>query len=835
MQELLKKLMLTGLHAGLALTLSSSLVTSLHSADDDNRPVTYPVVIDTVPTYAGNKAEIENAFQGVAGDKPTAKQEAISFKNNDILNSRSGSGKIEFDSYVKNQEAYTKWVSEINAKTCAETGLKAEIQTGSRIRVGTDSDFLVRNPDGSPMTMEKIKLQIDTFNRNANEYFKNNGAAEWGSSNWAKKLDIDFMPDAKSMSKEEWSKFQAFAKEAGMHVYQSQEAANVEFVKRGNKQLSDNASEAKTNYEKAKGEGRTGDELAELKNAYEKANADFNSFKNNPQNQLTAHNLAEYVKECSNMAQDYQKSFRADSEMLNKLKNDLWTKNSNIVADTEGKMNIERAKFAKMIERVNTTTTELCEKLNIPKPESLNTEIMNQVNTAAKREAGEFEKPAANVAENSQKIFETSVKEFVNASAQGAAQNPAEAGKYQQAIAEAINGLPPKQQSEIINELAVRNGEKFVQGVTGEMAKLPPPPPPPEPGYIDKAKSTYAEVSKVGEFVDGKVQNFLKGRGVQAAPAGSTEKLHGTLKYAGYLMIGLQAIDITSDYIAGNIDGYGVAVRVGEMGYGLAYGMLEFAVIGAVLGPTVATGIAVYMTARDLTREFLYRTGLDKVVDKPVQDAFYNRWFGGDAAAEGPMLDEIRRQFLDAIAKGHQLADGMTPEQAWQKILQNLKNGGKIYVGVFSPHSVPGLPKFGTGTGKANVTDSTLTNTVSGTATATSKSEINTGINAQGAEIKDSTITNTVNAEIEAKDQSKVNVGVSVNNATVEDSTITNEVIGKKINAESGSTVNSGVKADNAGITGGTTIKNTIIGGKTDAKGKSKINEGVKFEKDPDE
>ena len=831
MKELLKKLMLTGLYAGLALTFPSSLVPTLYSADDDNRPVTYPVVIDTVPTYSGNKAEIENAFKGVAGQNTTARDLAISFKNNDILNSRSGSGGIKFDSYVKNQQAYTKWVGEINARTCAETGLKAEIQTGSKIRVGTDSDFLVRNPDGSPMTMEKIKLQIDTFNKNANEYFKNNGAAEWSSTNWAKKLDIDFMPDANSMSKEEWSKFQAFAKEVGMHVYQSQEAAQVEFIKRENKLLSDTAGEARNNYEKAKGEGKTGDELAKLKNAYEKANGEYNSFKNNPQNELTPQKLSKYVNECSNMAQDYQKAFKSDSEMLNKLKNDLWTKNSNLVADTEGKMNIERAKFAKMIERINTTSTELCEKLNIPRPESLNSDLMNEVRTAAKRDAGEFEKPAATVAENSQKIFETSVKEFVNINVQGAAQNPAEAGKYQQAIAEAINQLPPKQQSEIINELSVRNGEKFAQGVTGEMAKLPPPPAPPEPGIIDKAKNAYAQTSRIGEFVDGNVQKILKNCGVEAAPPGSPEKLHGALKWGGYVLIGLQAYDIAKDYHEGRIDGYGVAVRVGEMGYGIAYGMAEFAVITAVLGPTIATGYAVFTTSYALTREFMSRTGLDK----PVQGAFYNRWFGGDAAAEGPMLDEIRRQFLDAIAKGHKLADGMTPEQAWQKILQNLKNGGKIYVGVFSPYSVPNLPKIGTGTGKANVTDSTITNTVSGTSTATGKSEINTGINAQGAEIKDSTITNTVNTEIEAKDQSKVNAGVSVNNATIESSTITNEVIGKKINAEGGSTVNSGVKADNTSITGGSTIKNTVIGGKTDAKGKSKINEGVKLEKDPDE
>lgn len=831
MKELLKKMMLQGLYAGLLLALSLPFAPSLRSADDDERPFSYPTFIDTVPTYTGNKQEIDNAFKGVAGENPTAKDLATSFKNNDILNSRAGDGKVEFGDYVKNQEAYTKWVNEINAKTCAETGLKAEIQTGSKIRVGTDSDFLVRNPDGSPMTIEKIKLQIDTFNKNANEYFKNNGAGEWGNTNWAKKLDIDFMPDATSMSKEEWSKFKAFAKEIGMHVYQSQEAAKVEFINRQNKALSATADNAKTSYEKAQAEGKSPAEIAKLKNAYEKAVGEYNNFKNNPQNELTPQRLSEYVKECSNMAQDYQKSFKADSEMLNKLKNDLWTKNSNIVADTEGKMNIERAKFAKMIERINTTTAELCEKLNIPKPESLNSDMMNEVKTAARRDAGEFEKPAANVAENSQKIFETAVREFVNINAQGAARNPAEAGKYQQAIAEAINGLPPKQQSEIINELAVRNGEKFAQGVTGEMSKLPPPPAPRDTGYVDRAKNAYAEVSKVGEFVDGRVQNFLKNRGVEAAPAGSPEKLHGALKWGGYVLIGLQAYDIAKDYHEGKIDGYGVAVRVGYMGAGIAYGMAEFAVIGALLGPTIATGYAVFTTSYALTREFMSRTGLDK----PVQDAFYNRWFGGDAAAEGPMLEEIKRQFMDAIAKGHKLADGMTPEQAWQKILQNLKNGGKIYSGIFSPYGVPNLPKFGTGTGKASVTDSTLTNTVSGSSTATGKSVINTGINAQGAEIKGSTITNTVNTEIEAKNQSKVNAGVSVNNATVKDSTITNEVTGKKISADGGSTVNSGVKADNTSITGGSNIKNTVIGGKSDAKGKSKINEGLKFEKDPDE
>lgn len=332
----------------------------------------------------------------------------------------------------------------------------------------------------------------------------------------------------------------------------------------------------------------------------------------------------------------------------------------------------------------------------------------------------------------------------------------------------------------------------------------------------------------------------------------------GVLKAGGFFLLAFRVYDVVKEtYQTGNyVQGVVNLAILGATGYAFNYAMTY--VFGSFLAanPVTATAIGTFTIAYGLTREIFSRVEIGgKTLDQHTQNFMDSVYF-----KSGQYDDEARKQiikmYLDAIAKGYKLANGMSAEEGLKKLMENYDKGGRIFTGIFDPP---------TGATHTIIENSTIINTVEGSSEASGKSKINTGISAVNAKIEDSYIENTGDVEAVAKENSKINTGVNLNQSTVQksfistrtegkveavnnsvintglsannseikDSSITSEVEGT-FTARDNSNLNAGIQANKTNITN-SNLANTIQGANSSAKARSTVNEGVKFDKNANE
>lgn len=358
-------------------------------------------------------------------------------------------------------------------------------------------------------------------------------------------------------------------------------------------------------------------------------------------------------------------------------------------------------------------------------------------------------------------------------------------------------------------------------------------------------------------------KNILKPLGYQRSKPGTfNRKLEGygsgMLKAGGFILLAFKVYDVVKEaYQTGNYaQGAANLVILGVVGYGMNYAITT--VFGGFLAANPATAVAIgtFTIAYGLTREIFSRVEIGgKTLDQHTQDIMDKYYFKSGQYDE-EAKKQIIKMYFDAIAKGHKLQDGMSPEEGLKKLLENYDKGGKIFVGIFEPR---------TGAANTIVENSTIINTIEGSAEASGKSKINTGISAVNAKIEDSYIENVGDVEAVAKENSRINTGVSLNQSTVQrsfistrtegkveavnnsviniglsannseikDANITSDVEGT-FTARDSSNINAGIQANRAKISNAN-ISNTVQGANVTAKNRSTVNQGTKFDKEANE
>lgn len=356
---------------------------------------------------------------------------------------------------------------------------------------------------------------------------------------------------------------------------------------------------------------------------------------------------------------------------------------------------------------------------------------------------------------------------------------------------------------------------------------------------------------------------ILKKLGYQRPKPGTfSRKLEGygggALKAGGYIMLAFQVYDVVKEaYQTGNYaqGAFNLAV-LGVIGYGMNYAVTT--VFGGFLAanPATATAIATFAIAYGLTREIMSRVEIGgKTLDQHTQDSMDSYYFKS-AQYDDEARKQIIKMYLEAIAKGHKLQNGMSVEEGLKQLMANYDKGGRIFTGIFEPR---------TGAVFTTIENSAIINSVEGSSEATGKSKINTGISAVNAKVEDSYIENTGDVEAVAKENSRINTGVSINQSTVQRSFISTRTEGK-VEAVNNSTINTGLSAnnslikdsnitsevegtftarDNSNINAGVqankatisnaNLTNTVQGANITAKNRSTINQGTKFDKDANE
>ncbi|MEI6054575.1 MAG: hypothetical protein WCR55_00835 [Lentisphaerota bacterium] len=324
----------------------------------------------------------------------------------------------------------------------------------------------------------------------------------------------------------------------------------------------------------------------------------------------------------------------------------------------------------------------------------------------------------------------------------------------------------------------------------------------------------------------------------------SINRIQRGLGWGGGILMALQIYDVvTETYRTGNYyEGMKSLAYTFVFGKILQYGLTAIFVANPVAGTVIGVVLITYFLAKE------------------VSNRLTPEWIEANIYKSGQYDEQAKKaliqMYLDAIAKGHKLANGMTPEEGLKKLMENYDKGGRMFTGIFAPS---------TGGVITTIENSTIINTVEGSSEATGKSKINTGISAVNAKVEDSYIENTGDVEAIAKENSKINTGVSINQSTVQrsfistrtegkveavnnstintglsannseikDSNITSEVEGT-FSARDNSTLNAGVQANNTKLTNAT-ISNTVQGANTTVKNRSTVNQGTKFNKDDNE
>jgi hypothetical protein len=171
--------------------------------------------------------EVSQAMQDLWAGKATPKQRALLFKNNDVVNKAAMSGWVTDPVYQKVQADYARLNQEFATKAAAEAGAKLRVQQSKSptYTPGTDSDYIteVKSP-------EQVKQMQASYNRQINDYLKQEGVLDAPSDTWHNKLDTDFMADPEHVSKADFEKIAKLNNDA----YKRRLAARFEATSRAN-------------------------------------------------------------------------------------------------------------------------------------------------------------------------------------------------------------------------------------------------------------------------------------------------------------------------------------------------------------------------------------------------------------------------------------------------------------------------------------------------------------------------------------------------------------------------------------------------------------------------
>ena len=351
-------------------------------------------------------------------------------------------------------------------------------------------------------------------------------------------------------------------------------------------------------------------------------------------------------------------------------------------------------------------------------------------------------------------------------------------------------------------------------------------------------------------YIANGLENSLSRIGLKGIEGGKVGKAVGA---GGQVLVGLEYLDaLWKGYDTGDWKG---ALKDAAFTTG------KNVVIGLVLAPVAA---AFPVTATIVGGALVLYSGYHEVDSRSrsMADSIYI-----SSQYDKDMESTVGKALTDMLKKGYKLPPGMSVLEARNKIDANLANHRHMFEGVFDksrkgdplpsnsggakpPSSgnsaiatqqapsgttvqgtQPSSVLTGTASGKTEVIDSEIVNSVQGNLNATDKSSINAGIEARSSGIFGSKINSESNIDVNASGKSSVNTGVQANNSTIKDSSITSVVKGGKVDASDGSNVNLGVKAGNSNISN-STITNTVTGGTVNVKKGATVNQGVKFEED---
>ncbi len=152
----------------------------------------------------GFTPELYRAIQTFEQGNSGARDMALFFRDNDLINQMRIKHVISHETYQHLQTDYSNKSEELATKSAIANNANLQVQqrvAGNPYDAGTDSDYIL-----NAKTADQIKKIKAAYNNNVNEYLGEFDLPIEGDGDWSKRHDVDFMADPAGMSKKEFKK-----------------------------------------------------------------------------------------------------------------------------------------------------------------------------------------------------------------------------------------------------------------------------------------------------------------------------------------------------------------------------------------------------------------------------------------------------------------------------------------------------------------------------------------------------------------------------------------------------------------------------------------------------
>lgn len=204
-----------------------------------NKPVA-KILVPILFTLAGLNAGTQAAGQSIDNDelikyaveaaqgRASEQQKAILFACNERLNNLAMAGKISNSTYQINQKAFVAQNDELIRLASSRHGLSvAQPEQTQPYRAGTDTDRQLQSR-ADDLTFNDVKNVRSSYNQEVANYLKSQGVKVSPNENWSKKLATDIMPAPDNMKVEDFRRATRYINSDGGLAYNDIEAAKLQ-------------------------------------------------------------------------------------------------------------------------------------------------------------------------------------------------------------------------------------------------------------------------------------------------------------------------------------------------------------------------------------------------------------------------------------------------------------------------------------------------------------------------------------------------------------------------------------------------------------------------------
>jgi hypothetical protein len=389
------------------------------------------------PSWAQESlSDVLGAFNEVAqkGAEASGRAQAMAFKHNETLQHLSILGKVPDNVYQANQANFSRINGGLIQQAATQNGLSyrpQQTKAGHTPTPGADTDALVSSGQpGKPMTAQQVSNARGSYNQNVQNFLNQNGVGGGQAPN----TNTSIMPEPQGMDRSEWQKAIDEADRAGEVVYKNPLAAAAEAKIRAGQPLS--VSEAQARVQEV---GRLANEHFAKANQLDAA---ARAAPPGPQRQAL-----------------------------------------------EAQAQIARHNGAKYVSRITETGQAMAGQAGV-KPVAPSSGTVG----AASVRGADNKVGAAAAGAMSEHFTAEATKNFIQnmANAAKASGNPQVVAQSEKAIAQALQGLSPSAQGNVLEALRASNGDQFARNVAQTARTLPKPPPgapggPAAPGKLNTA------------------------------------------------------------------------------------------------------------------------------------------------------------------------------------------------------------------------------------------------------------------------------------------------------------------------------------------------------------